>query len=327
MFNQTTYNILVALADGDFCSGEQLGKDNSISRAAIGKHIKALQNLGVDIYSVTGKGYRLSHAIKLLDSGKISKALQLDNVAMQVNTVVGSTNDVIKQALLNNEIDTTYNGTTIFSEAQTAGRGRRGKQWISPLGSSIYFSTHWHFEQGMSATMGLSLVIGIAIVDALSTLGVSDLGLKWPNDIYYKGRKLAGILVELEGQGSDSCDVIIGAGINVKLPENATQDIGQPFTDIAEAGLTVDRNEIAGTVLRHVITLLKEFEQIGFSGFVERWHKYDCFLGHQVELHMGQRIIEGIANGVDAQGGILLTINDKQESYFGGEISLRKAAL
>lgn len=327
MFNQTTHNILVALAAGFFCSGEQLGKENNISRAAIGKHIKALQDLGLDIYSVTGKGYRLSQVIELLDCDNIIESLQLDNITMQVDTVVGSTNDVMKQALLGQKIDTTHNGTTIFSEAQTAGRGRRGKQWVSPLGSSLYFSTHWRFEQGISATMGLSLVIGIAIVDALSELGMSDLGLKWPNDIYYQGRKLAGILVELEGQGSDSCDVIIGAGINVQLPVNGTQDIGQPFADIAETGLTLSRNQIAGTVLRHVITLLKEFEEIGFSGFVERWHKYDCFLGHQVELHMGQRVIEGIANGVDAQGGIVLTINDKQESYFGGEISLRKATL
>lgn len=327
MFNQTTHNILIALAGGDFCSGEQLGKDNNISRAAIGKHIKALQDLGLDIYSVTGKGYRLSQTIELLDSDQIMTSLQLDNVSTQVNTVVGSTNDVMKQALLNGEIDTNHNGTTVFSEAQTTGRGRRGKQWVSPLSASIYFSTHWRFEQGISATMGLSLVVGIAIVDALSKLGVSDLGLKWPNDIYYQGRKLAGILVELEGQSSDSCDVIIGAGINVQLPVNATQDIGQPFADIVETGLTLSRNEIAGNVLRHVITLLKEFEQTGFSSFVERWHKYDCFLGHQVELHMGQRIIEGVANGVDAQGGIVLTINDKQESYFGGEISLRKAIL
>jgi BirA family biotin operon repressor/biotin-[acetyl-CoA-carboxylase] ligase len=324
MFNQTTYNILIALSAGEFCSGEWLGEQNKISRAAIGKHIQALQKLGLDIFSVTGKGYRLSQPIELLNSDKIKTFSQLDNVDVRVKTVVNSTNDVIKQALITKTVDLNSSGSTIFSEAQTAGRGRRGKQWFSPLGASLYFSTHWRFEQGISATMGLSLVVGIAIVEALSELGVSDLGLKWPNDIYYQGRKLAGILVELEGQGSDSCDIIIGAGINVQLPPAATKDIDQPFSDISETGLTLSRNQIAGTILRHLIALLNEFEQTGFMGFVDRWHQYDCFLGHQVQLHMGRRCIEGIANGVDAQGGLILKSDNQTQSYFGGEISLRK---
>jgi len=324
MFNQTTHNILVALADGQFCSGEQLGEQNNISRAAISKHIQALQKLGLDIYSVTGKGYKLSQPIVLLNQHKIHEFLQRDNVNIEVKTVVESTNDVIKQALVSNSISATNSGTTIFSEAQTAGRGRRGKQWVSPLGASLYFSTHWRFEQGISATMGLSLVVGIAIVEALTQLGVDNLGLKWPNDIYYQGRKLGGILVELEGQGSDSCDIIIGAGINVLLPPSVTKNIDQPFADINDTGLLVDRNQLAGTILRHLITLLQEFEQTGFANFVDRWHKHDCFLGHPVQLHMGQRIIEGVASGVDAQGGIVLAQDNQTHSYFGGEISLRK---
>jgi len=327
MFNQTTHNILVALADGQFCSGEQLGEQNNISRAAISKHIQALQKLGLDIYSVTGKGYKLSQPISLLNPDKIHAFLLLGHVNVEVKTVVESTNDVIKEALATKTISSTRSGTTIFSEAQTAGRGRRGKQWVSPLGASLYFSTHWRFEQGISATMGLSLVVGIAIVEALTQLGVDDLGLKWPNDIYYQGRKLAGILVELEGQGSDSCDIIIGAGINVLLPPDATQEIGQPFADISETGVLVDRNQLAGTILRHVITLLEEFEQTGFVSFVDRWHKHDCFLGHAVQLHMGQRCIEGVASGVDAQGGLVITNDNQRQSYFGGEISLRKLTL
>lgn len=327
MFNQTTHNILVALSGGDFCSGELLGEQNNISRAAIGKHIQALQKLGLDIYSVTGKGYRLSQPIELLTQDKIVDAAGVDNLSVAVETVVGSTNDVIKKALYDRALDAHCSGTTVFSEAQTAGRGRRGKQWISPLGASLYFSTHWRFEQGINATMGLSLVVGIAIVEALSELGVTDLGLKWPNDIYYQGRKLAGILVELEGQGSDACDIIIGAGINVQLPVDASNSIDQPFADLNETGLTLNRNVIAGTILRHLLSLLGAFEQHGFSSFVERWHQYDCFVGHSVQLSMGQRVVEGIANGVDAQGGIVLTINNQSQSFFGGEISLRKVTL
>ncbi|MGB0833368.1 MAG: bifunctional biotin--[acetyl-CoA-carboxylase] ligase/biotin operon repressor BirA [Psychrobium sp.] len=325
MFNQVTQSILRELATGGFCSGEQLGEANGVSRAAIGKHIQALVQLGLDIYSVTGKGYRLSAPVELLDVDAIKAA---QDVALPtpvfVESVIDSTNNWIKQQISSGALNDSPSGTTIFSEAQTAGRGRRGKQWVSPLGASLYLSTHWRFEQGISATSGLSLVVGIAIVEALTELGVPNLGLKWPNDVYYQGRKLAGILVELEGQGSDSCDIIIGAGINVHLPESVTQDIDQPYADIHEVGLSLSRNHIAGRILSHLIKLLNEFEFSGFSAFVERWHQHDCFIGQHVQLQMGQRQVTGIAKGVDTQGGLLLEVDQQIQSFFGGEISLRK---
>ncbi len=325
MFNHITQNILNALASGEFCSGEQLGEANNISRAAIGKHIQALQKLGLDIYSVTGKGHRLSVPIELLNSEAISHAALSSLAApIKVKTVIDSTNNWIKEAIAAGELVNSPSGTTIFSEAQTQGRGRRGKQWVSPLGASLYFSTHWRFEQGISATTGLSLVVGIAIVEALTELGIPNLGLKWPNDVYYQGRKLAGILVELEGQGVDSCDIIIGVGINVHLPDAVTKEIDQPYADINEVGLSLSRNHIAGRILSHLKQLLTEFESCGFNAFVDRWHQYDCFINQHVQLQMGQRQVKGIAKGVDAQGGLLLEVEQQVQSFFGGEISLRK---
>lgn len=325
MFNHITQNILNALASGEFCSGEQLGEANNISRAAIGKHIQALQKLGLDIYSVTGKGHRLSAPIELLSSEAITQAALSPLAApIKVKTVIDSTNNWIKEAIVAGELENSPSGTTIFSEAQTQGRGRRGKQWVSPLGASLYFSTHWRFEQGISATTGLSLVVGIAIVEALAELGIPNLGLKWPNDVYYQGRKLAGILVELEGQGVDSCDIIVGVGINVHLPDAVTKEIDQPYADIDEVGLSLSRNHIAGRILSHLMALLTEFESSGFNAFVDRWHQHDCFISQHVQLQMGQRQVKGIAKGVDAQGGLLLEVEQQVQSFFGGEISLRK---
>lgn len=327
MFNHVTQHILKALANGEFCSGEQLGEANNMSRAAIGKHIQALQQLGLDIYSVTGKGYRLSAPIELLNSDAINSAALYELPAsIEVETVVDSTNNWIKNAIASGALTKSSSGTTIFSEAQTQGRGRRGKEWVSPLGASLYFSTHWRFEQGISATTGLSLVVGIAIVEALVELGIPSLGLKWPNDVYYQGRKLAGILVELEGQGVDSCDIIIGAGINVHLPAAVTKDIDQPYADIHEVGLSLSRNHIAGRILSHLMKLLAEFELHGFSAFVDRWHQHDCFINQHVQLQMGQRKVTGVAKGVDAQGGLLLEVEQQVQSFFGGEISLRKVS-
>ena len=165
---------------------------------------------------------------------------------------------------------------------------------------------------------------GIAIVEALAELGIPNLGLKWPNDVYYQGRKLAGILVELEGQGVDSCDIIIGVGINVHLPDAVTKEIDQPYADIDEVGLSLSRNHIAGRILSHLMALLTEFESSGFNAFVDRWHQHDCFISQHVQLQMGQRQVKGIAKGVDAQGGLLLEVEQQVQSFFGGEISLRK---
>jgi len=327
MFNQITQQILEQLASGEFCSGQQLGQQLGVSRAAIGKHIDALQALGLDIYSVTGKGYKLANATALLNQQQIVATLpQQDKAKVSVQTVVGSTNEVIKQKIQRNELAEQAPGFTVFAEAQTAGRGRRGRQWVSPLGSSLYFSTHWRFEQGISATMGLSLAVGIALCEALAELGVTELGLKWPNDVYYRGKKLAGILIELESQASDSCDIVIGVGLNIVLPSQVSTLIDQPYTDLANAGIALDRNIIAATILKQLWRVLDDFELLGFKSMVERWNAFDCFVNLPVELIMGQRRISGIARGVDGQGGIVLMIDNELQTFFGGEISLRKAS-
>ena len=325
MFNASTLQILHALSAGDFSSGEQLGAELGISRSAIARHIKALQQLGLDIYSVTGKGYRLAQQISLLDQQKIVCHLKgTNNPEITVSTVVTSTNEVIKQKIHSQQLVAKQSGSVVFAEAQTAGRGRRGRQWASPLGASLYMSMHWRFDQGISATMGLSLAVGIAIVEALTELGVNDLGLKWPNDVYFQGRKLAGILIELEGQGSESCDIVIGVGINVNLPAKVADQIDQPYSDLAQTGIAIDRNVIAAKILEHLWQLLEQFELAGFSTLVERWAKYDCFKGDMVELTVGQRSLIGLATGVDAQGGITLLIDGKSQTFYGGEISMRK---
>lgn len=326
MFNKTTQQILERLAAGEFCSGQQLGEECGVSRTAIGKHVNALQALGLTIYSVTGKGYRLENTTALLEQRKIIAAMSpAQPMQVEVHTVVDSTNEIIKQKIQKGELIHAAPGYTVFAEAQTAGRGRRGKQWISPLGSSLYFSTHWRFEQGISATMGLSLAVGIALSEALNELGIAELGLKWPNDVYYQGKKLAGILIELESQGADSCDIVIGVGLNILLPEDVSKEIGQPYTDLSDSGIELDRNQIAGTILANLQKTLIEFEAGGFKVMTERWNQYDCFVGERVKLLIGQRVVEGIAHGVDEQGGIVLLIDGEEQTFFGGEISLRKA--
>ena len=320
MFNDSKQQILEQLAEGEFCSGQSLGETLGISRAAVGKHIKALQQLGLDIYSVTGKGYRLANPLSLLSKERILADIPGPTPTLDVCPVIDSTNDYIRQQLHQGLAP----GAAVLAEAQTAGRGRRGRQWVSPFGASLYLSAYWRFEQGMAATMGLSLAVGIAVAEALESLGVSDLGLKWPNDIYYQQRKLAGILIELEGQGNGACDLIIGLGINVVLPESVTADIDQPWADLTQALGPVDRNVLASRVLQGLWELLSDYEQQGFGAYVDRWNRLDCFMDQQVKLLMGDRQVTGIAKGVDHQGGLILATAEGEQHYYGGEISLRR---
>ena len=113
-----------------------------------------------------------------------------------------------------------------FAEHQSAGKGRRGRQWVSPFGSNIYMSILWRFQQdGIACTAGLSLAVGVAVIRALKTYGFNEVGLKWPNDIYCQGKKLGGILIEVSGEADGPCAVIIGLGLNLFLPEIQGQTI------------------------------------------------------------------------------------------------------
>lgn len=320
MFNDTKQQIVEQLASGEFCSGQRLGDLLGISRAAVAKHVKALQQLGLEIYSLTGKGYRLAAPLSLLNKEKILAHLPATQPPLEIYPVIDSTNTYIRQQLHTG----IQPGFAVLAEAQTAGRGRRGRKWISPFGASLYLSVFWRFDQGMSATMGLSLAVGIAVAEALESLGISELSLKWPNDIYFQQRKLAGILIELEGQGDGECEVIVGVGINVILPDSQGQDIDQPWADLTQAMAKVERNVLAARVLERLWKLLANYQQQGFAAYVARWNRLDCFFGQQVRLLIGEREITGIARGVDTKGGLVLSTGTGEKYYYGGEISLRR---
>lgn len=304
------------LSDGDFHSGEQLGEQLGMSRAAINKHVRTLREWNIDVFTVTGKGYCLSSAMHLLDE-KIINA-HLDSGRLEVVPVIDSTN----QHLLD-RMDTLRSGDACVAEYQQAGRGRRGRQWISPFGANLYLSMYWRLEQGPAAAMGLSLVIGIVLAEALQALGAEGVRVKWPNDIYLEDRKLAGILVELTGKTGDAAQIVIGAGINLAMRGPAADAINQGWINLQEAGVTVDRNILSAKIVNKLRCALVQFELDGLSPFVERWARLDNFINRPVKLLIGDREVYGIARGIDQQGGLILEQDGIKKSWVGGEISLR----
>ncbi|AEF43386.1 bifunctional BirA, biotin operon repressor/biotin--acetyl-CoA-carboxylase ligase [Serratia sp. AS12] len=310
--------IIALLADGSFHSGEHLGEYLGMSRAAINKHIQTIREWGLDVFTVPGKGYSLPAPIQLLDSKRILG--QLADKRVTVLSVVDSTN----QYLLD-RITELQSGDACVAEYQQAGRGRRGRQWISPFGANLYLSMFWRLEQGPAAAMGLSLVIGIVMAEVLQRLGAEEVRVKWPNDLYLNDRKLAGILVELTGKTGDAAQLVMGAGINLAMRESNANAINQGWINLQEAGISIDRNELAATLLNELRQSLQQFEIDGLAPFISRWRALDNFIDRPVKLLIGEQQIFGIARGIDQQGALLLEQNGAIKPFIGGEISLRSA--
>lgn len=314
--NSVPLKLVALVADGEFHSGEQLGEALGMSRAAINKHIQTLKSWGLDVYTVTGKGYSLPGSIQLLDEEVILSHLHQPNLA--VIPVIDSTN----QYLLD-RMDQLPSGYACIAEYQQAGRGRRGRKWFSPFGSNLYMSMYWRLEQGPAAAMGLSLVIGIIMAEVIQSLGAPDVRVKWPNDLYLNDRKLAGILVELTGKTGDAAQIVIGAGVNLLMRSEGTAEINQGWINLQEAGVDIDRNELAAKLINSLREALPIFERDGLAPFVSRWEALDNFINRPVKLLIGDREVYGIARGIDKQGGLLLEQDGVIKSWVGGEISLR----
>ena len=321
--NTHTFPTLRLLADGNFHSGQALGDRLGISRAAVWNAIQQAQTLGVEIHSVHGKGYRLASAIDFLDSASIKQTLgaSAKNFTLELNETATSTTTLLMRRATEN----VAHGTCIIAELQQAGRGRRGREWVSRLGGSLTFSLLWRFNQGAAALGGLSLAVGVALVRAFSEVGVANVALKWPNDLLLGGKKLAGVLIELQGEMLGPTAAVIGIGLNIRLPEEAKAAIDQPVADLAETNAP-PRNALLAAILTHLHEVLTEFEQQGFAGLREEWQQHHAFHGQTVKLTLPDGTsTNGLVTGIAEDGTLLVNIGGQVQRFSSAEISLRGA--
>ncbi|CDG87178.1 bifunctional biotin--[acetyl-CoA-carboxylase] ligase/biotin operon repressor BirA [Xenorhabdus bovienii] len=308
--------LIKVLSDGEVHSGQQLGQELGMSRAGINKHIQTIREWGVEILTIPGKGYRFPASMNLLDKELI--AGYLPNDRLEVIPVIDSTNQYLLEKL--SELDS---GDACVAEYQYAGRGRRGRQWISAFGRNLYLSIYWRLEQGPAAAIGLSLVVGIVIAEVLNRQGAERVKVKWPNDLYLDDKKLAGILVELIGKTGDAAQIVIGIGMNISMSSEQQKLINQQWTNLQQAGIVVERNKLISEIIFELKKALIQFENEGLSPFLFRWLKLDNFMNRSVKLIIGNQEVYGTARGIDQQGALLLDINGVITPYIGGEISLR----
>ena len=314
-----TFPILNILADGQFHSGEALAQRFKVTRATIWNAIQHAESLGVEVFSVRGRGYKLPQAIESLDKNLVLQAIGQQRAwfTLQVLDEVNSTNTYLiqnKQAA---------HATCVAAHVQTHGKGRRGRTWVSQLGASLTFSLLWRFQCGAAALSGLSLCVGVALIRALNSLGVNDAQLKWPNDVLVNSKKLAGILIELQGDLEGPSAAVIGIGINLNLPKKVLQSIDQPAIDLASIK-TIDQNALLGSILKHLADVLSGFETNGFIGLRDEWLGYHAYENKPVRMLLPNGTeVSGVVKGVAEDGILLVETALGLQRFSAGEISLR----
>lgn len=321
-----TFSILRLLADGEFHSGEGMATRLGVSRASVWQALRSLDGAGVEVFRVPGRGYRLREPVQWIDLRQVQAGLgdRARRFELEAVDSVGSTNSLLLQkAALG-----APHGSCLVTEMQTAGRGRRGREWHASLGGSLTFSLLWRFNQGAGFLSGLSLAVGVALVRALDQSGVSGANLKWPNDILYQYRKLAGILIELQGDMLGPSAAVIGIGLNLKLSEAMLDRIDQAVVDVHTiTGKVPQRNLILAQLLSNLADVLDEFEEGGFACLRDEWLERHAYHEKAVRLIMpdgGQH--DGYLLGVAEDGALLVETAAGKKRYTSGEISLRGPA-
>ena len=214
-----------------------------------------------------------------------------------------------------------------IAEEQTAGRGRQGNHWISPKASNLYLSLLWRFPSSFSIS-NLSLASGVAMANALRRYGLEAVKLKWPNDVIYAGRKLAGILVETTNESNGMIRAVIGIGLNIAMPANV-ETIDQPWIDIQTITGAVNathqlRNQLAAWLIEELLLMLPVFEAQGFSAFRSAWEMLDGLHGCEVTINTPHGSVHGKAVGIDVNGSLLVECGDITHRFHYGDVHVRR---
>jgi len=311
--------LLELLKDGRFHSGEALGAALGVSRSAVWKQLQHLEaELNLPIHKVRGKGYQLASPLVFLNAEAIAASAPSLSWPVHISDTIDSTN---AEALRLIDVGCVP-PFLVLSEQQTAGRGRRGRKWVSPFAQNVYYSLVLRIEGGLRQLEGLSLVVGLAVMRSLRELGVHGAALKWPNDVLVGDKKVAGILLELVGDPADICHVVLGIGINVNMQK--AEEVDQQWTSVRlETGSAIDRNLLVAQLGMQLQGYLSRHKAGGFAVLQEEWEHNHLWQGRAVSLIAGTSQVDGKVLGVDHQGALRLSVDGVEKIYSGGELSLR----
>jgi len=327
------FSLLRQLSDGAFHSGEDLAATVGLTRARVSQLLKEAETSGLALERIRGRGYRLLATPDFLSADLIRAALSenvrrnpdIPLVAIEVVDEIASTSTELLRRAQRKDV----HASVLAAEWQTAGRGRRGRKWTAVAGGSLTFSLGWRFDQGAGYLAGLSLAVGVAVIRALEAVGLPGVELKWPNDLIHRHLKVGGILVELNGDALGPSTVVVGIGLNVRMPASAKRDIDQPVSDLtAVAGrgaAPIDRNRLLARLVAELASAFSAYADTGFPPFAAEWQRRHAYQGKPVKLLLPDGAsVNGTVAGVDSAGALVLADGPRRARFLSGEISLRR---
>lgn len=297
----------------------QLVRSGRVPRSLWPVDVPAPERFGL---AVAGDSVRLPEGVRLLDGRTITAALSRRAAgwvrALEIHPVIGSTNTELMSLASRLSVE----GQVRLAELQVAGRGRRGRSWHSPFAANLAMSLGFTAHRPAAELGGLSLVVGLAVLDALEAQGIDGLSLKWPNDILLAGAKLGGILIEIVNTAR-GFEIIVGIGLNFRLPEVLRAELDQAVATLPDADPRADRNALAAAVISSVHEFVAEFQELGFEPFRKAFDVRHAFQGRSCRIIRGPQVTEGRVEGVDGEGALLLRTDAGVQVFHGGEVSLR----
>ena len=326
ILDERDHRLIDALSDGEFHSGVELSQALGVTRVTVSNRLSHLEQLGLEVASVRGRGYRLLSPIERLDETLIRSHFS-DDASRYCQgfthlDVIDSTNTY----LLEQAKHGVASGQVCLAEHQISGRGRMGRNWVSAYGHNLYLSLLWRFEQ-VSQVQGLSLAVGVVVARALQgVMGLDRVQLKWPNDIWVDGRKLGGILIEMVGEVHGSAALVLGVGINGRLPHTADQAIDQAWTDLDRSGFPLPgkRNLLASRILSGLFTLLHHYPVSGLSPYLKTFRSLHGAAGQRAHILAGSSELEGTILDVNDQGHLLMDLGASGiREFASGEVRFR----
>ena len=314
--------LIDALASGSWISRAALAEICAISEQSVASHLNNLRGWQLEVETRSGKLCRLVHPPRRLDAKKIKEHLPpawRDRIRVRVQPIVDSTNTRLLA------LPSKYDPQALFAEYQSAGRGRQGRRWISPFGSGMWLSLAWLFEHCPSHVGTLSLAVGVCCARVLRSIGLADVMLKWPNDLWLMGAKLGGILIE-RNDDSSACRFVIGIGINVSMNANQACGLDRPWTTLQQGLLSVqsalpERNVLASQLLTSLADGLECFSLSGFASFAHDWDMLDITRNRSVTVN-GSRSLNGISRGIDLNGALRIETDAGIALAYSGDVSL-----
>lgn len=322
--------LLHTLADGELHSGSELADSLGITRSAVWKQIKNLDALNLEVEAQAGQGYQLNAPLELFDEQMILDELSTECRQQLESFTLRWVSESTSNELMQDTPPTEGQAKVCLTEFQSAGRGRRGRNWYAPAGHSICLSVSWCYPTTPPDFSCLGLAVGIATLRAVRQAGVEAAQLKWPNDVVVDGKKLAGVLIDVQGEAGGPLHIVAGVGVNYRLNDQVLQAVSsesglQPVSLLdATEETPAGRNKATTYLIDEIVRILSEFPDSGFISLVDEWSEADSLLGKELEVVQNGKTLTGIAKGLTADGRLKLNAGNEVHLLVSGDVSLRK---